>query len=364
MSCVVCSMIERKGILIKNIFYMLSYADQVLWQSHYEDIAAEEFQNIHDLFAGILAAGLTQQLKQGLYREYIPQIDDLPVLRGKLDMQRTIRHKLQQKTLLACEYDQLTENNAFNQILKATAEILLHAGNVKEERRQALKRVLLFFHDIDPIEPFSINWSTLTFHRHNRSYEMLLNICYFVISGLLLTTEKGRYKMAAFLKDINMARLFEKFVLEYYRCHHPQLHPAPRQVQWDTDEESVRFLPSMNTDIMLKHGNQTLIIDTKYYSRTMQTTPFGSHTLHSGNLYQIFAYVKNEDKKRTGNVSGLLLYAKTGESIAPDCDVKLGGNRIVVKTLDLNVPFSEIAGQLDGVVEMFFESYPSEVRTE
>lgn len=60
-------------------------------------------------------------------------------------MQRTIRHKLQQKTLLACEYDQLTENNAFNQILKATAEILLHAGNVKEERRQALKRVLLFF---------------------------------------------------------------------------------------------------------------------------------------------------------------------------------------------------------------------------
>ena len=107
----VCSMIERKGILIKNIFYMLSYAYQVLRQSHYEDIAAEEFQNIHDLFAGILAAGLTQQLKQGLYREYIPQIDDLPVLRGKLDMQRTIRHKLQQKTLLACEYDQLTENN-------------------------------------------------------------------------------------------------------------------------------------------------------------------------------------------------------------------------------------------------------------
>ena len=44
--------------------------------------------------------------------------------------------------------------------------------------------------------------------------------------------------------------------------------------------------------------------------------------------------------------------------------MKLGGNRIVVITLDLNVPFSEFACQLYGVVEMFFESYPSEVRTE
>ena len=63
-------------------------------------------------------------------------------------------------------------------------------------------------------------------------------------------------------------------------------------------------------------------------------------------------------------MSGLLLYAKTGESIALDCEVKFGGNRIVVKTLDLKVPFSEIVGQLVGDVEMFFESYPREVRSD
>lgn len=358
----VCSMIDKRGILIKNIFYMLAYAYQVLRQSHYEEIAAEEFENIHDLFAAILAAGLSQHLKQGLYREYLPQTDDLAVLRGKLNLQSTIAHKLQRKTLLACEYDQLTENNVFNQILKTTADILLHVGNLKEERRQALKKVLLYFHGIDTLDPFSIRWSTLVFHRNNRSYEMLLNICYYVINGLLLTTEKGRYKMATFLRNLNMARLFEKFVLEYYRCHHLLLRPAPRQVQWDTDEESARSLPSMNTDIMLRYGNQTLIIDTKYYSSTMQTTQFGSHTLHSGNLYQIYAYVKNEDKNRTGNVSGLLLYAKTDDSIAPYWDVLIGGNRIAVKTLDLNVPFVEIAEQLDGIMGMFFESYPRKVR--
>jgi hypothetical protein len=56
------------------------------------------------------------------------------------------------------------------------------------------------------------------------------------------------------------------------------------------------------------------------------------------------------------------LYAKTDDSIAPYWDVLIGGNRIAVKTLDLNVPFVEIAEQLDGIMGMFFESYLSEVR--
>jgi 5-methylcytosine-specific restriction enzyme subunit McrC len=52
---------------------------------------------------------------------------------------------------------------------------------------------------------------------------MLLNICFFVLEGLMLSTEKGEYKMAAFLDEQRMSRLFEKFVLEYYKRHHPEL---------------------------------------------------------------------------------------------------------------------------------------------
>lgn len=36
-------MTNDKGILIKNIYYMLSYAFQVLKQTNYEKVAAEEF---------------------------------------------------------------------------------------------------------------------------------------------------------------------------------------------------------------------------------------------------------------------------------------------------------------------------------
>jgi len=61
--------------------------------------------------------------------------------------------------------------------------------------------------------------------------------------------------------------------------------------------------------------------------------------------------VKNMDFARSGNVSGLLLYAKTDEDIVPDNDYIISGNRISVKTLDLNTDFSNISKQLNAIVE-------------
>lgn len=58
-------------------------------------------------------------------------------------------------------------------------------------------------------------------------------------------------------------------------------------------------------------------------------------------------YVKNLDVKDTGNVSGLLLYAKTDEDITPDLSASFGKNHIRVRTLDLNQEFSGIASQLE-----------------
>lgn len=76
---------------------MLAYAFEILNQGGYEDIAVEEFENIHNLFAAILAKGIGRQLKQGLYREYIDKKEDIAVVRGKIDMPGTIRDRLARK---------------------------------------------------------------------------------------------------------------------------------------------------------------------------------------------------------------------------------------------------------------------------
>lgn len=350
-------MIRDKGILIKNIYYMLTYAFQILRQKNYEDIASEEFEMIQDLFAAILAKGISQQLKQGLYREYITKNENLSVMRGKLDIQGTLRNQTQRKRGLSCEYDELSVNNIFNQILKTTVFVLLRNSGVKTKHKDDLKKIILFFDEIDIIEPINIRWDVLRYQRNNRNYEMLMNVCYFVLDGMLQTTDKGNYRMAAF-SDEHMHRLYERFVLEYYKKHHSYLTEIKAaQVKWnlsaDTEEYMIQFLPVMQTDTFLRYKERVLIIDTKYYGKTMQTH-FNKAILHSGNIYQIFTYVKNQDAAGEGNVSGLLLYARTEEAITPDCSFVMGGNRISVKTLDLNKEFDLIAAQLDKIAEMHF----------
>ena len=328
-------MINDKGIFIKNIYYMLTYAFQVLRQQNYEKIASEEFEYIQDLFAEILAKGISQQLKQGLHREYVSFGEDLSTLRGKLDIVQTINNKIQKKQKLYCVYDELSEDNIFNQILKTTIKYLINDKNVKKERKNNLKKILLFLDNVKVIEPSSIHWNLLVYQRNNKSYEMLMNICFFVLDGMLMTTEKGEHKLLQF-SDEHMARLYEKFLLEYYKKHHSYLSEvSAKRVDWalngEQSEKMIKFLPIMQTDITLQKDNKILIIDAKYYGKTMQTR-FEKHTFHSNNMYQIFTYVKNQDFKNNGSVAGMLLYAKTNEDITPDCDFVMSGNKISIKT--------------------------------
>ena len=123
------------------------------------------------------------------------------------------------------------------------------------------------------------------------------------------------------------------------------------------DDNHRHMLPTMRSDVILTYGKQCLIIDTKYYTSMLQQY-FDTRTIHSGNLYQIFAYVKNEAlhlKPKQINVAGMLLYAKTDEQLAPDNTIQMIGNTISVKTLDLNQDFIHIAKQLDDIVYNYFK---------
>ncbi len=349
-------MIKDKSIFIKNIYYMLSYAFTTLNQGGYEDIATEEFENIHNLFAAILAKGIGRQLKQGLYREYLNQKETVTAVRGKIDMPGTIQNRLARRQVLTCEYDELSENNLLNQILKTTVMLLLRHVRVDQAYKSDLKKEMLFFSNIDTIDPGTIHWSAIRFQRNNNTYRMLISLCQLILEGMLLTSDSGEYRLASFIDEQRMNRLYEKFILEYYAKECPQVTATASQIPWALDDGIGTMLPVMQSDIMLTRGNEVLIIDAKYYTHTTQAQ-YDVHTLHSGNLYQIFTYVKNkaaEFGNEPHQVSGMLLYAATDEAIQPDNRYRMSGNQISVKTLDLNKNFSEISAQLNHIVEDHF----------
>ncbi|MBS4025652.1 MAG: 5-methylcytosine-specific restriction endonuclease system specificity protein McrC [Clostridia bacterium] len=337
------------SIRIKNIYYMLAYAYQALNEVGYKNVETEEFKNIHDLLSSILIKGVSGQIKRGLHRDYVQQTETIGSLRGKIDLTSSVKRQTTMTRQMVCQYDLFLEDTQLNQILKSAMMILLRHGDVKLINKKTLRKILLYFENVMEINPYRVNWSAVSYHRNNATYKMLINICWLVIKGLLLTTDDGKNKMAQFLDDQQMHRLYEKFVLGYYKKEYPQFATSASYINWDLGEDdSKTFLPVMKSDITLTYGVKTIIIETKYYGQTMQSNAiFNSTTIISANLYQIFTYVKNKDVGKTGNISGVLLYAKTDEAITPDNDYLMGGNRISVKTLDLSESWEDIKNQLD-----------------
>ena len=141
-----------------------------------------------------------------------------------------------------------------------------------------------------------------------------------------------------------------------YLKEHPEIKAAASQIPWQLDDDFKEMLPIMQTDIMLSSGGKTLIIDAKYYEHSLQKQ-YDSYSVHSGNLYQIFTYVKNKEvelkNQEHESVSGMLLYAKTDEVVYPDHEYKMSGNTIAVRTLDLDSDFAAIKNQLDYIVEKY-----------
>lgn len=331
---------------------MLSYAFRILNEEKYHDIKAEEFQYTADLMAAILLKGLSSQIKRGLGRDYIEKTDMISTPRGKIDVSLSIKEQAIFSRKLVCVYDSFEENTYMNQVLKSTAQRLIQSDDVKMERKKALKKLMLYFNNVDIIDLRIVKWRGFQYTKNNATYKMLIDICFLVAKGLLLTDEKGDLKMSKYLDDRQMHNLYEKFILEYYRKHYPEFKATPSQVDWNVDDGFLELLPAMKSDITLEYQGRTTIIDAKYYSRMLQYNQmFNSKTLHSNNMYQIFTYVKNKDVKQDGSVSGVLLYAKTEEEEMLDQSYSMSGNKISVKSLDLGSDFDEIAMTLDGIAE-------------
>ena len=341
-------------IPIRNIYYMLSYAFQVLSEQGYRNLETEPFDNTADLCAAILSKGVSLQLKRGLGREYIENTEPLSSLRGRIEMAESVKTRSMLMRQLVCSYDDFSENAYLNRIIKTTMELLLHA-DIGRARKKELRKRLVFFGNVDLLDVHTINWK-IQYNRNNQTYRMLIAVCYLVVKGLLQTNTDGTTLLMDFLDEQRMCRLYEKFILEYYRKEFPQLSASAAQIPWALDDGIGEMLPVMQSDIMLKRGSRVLIIDAKYYSHTTQAQ-YDVRTLHSGNLYQIFTYVKNKEAEMADaphEVSGMLLYAKTDETIQPENSYRMSGNRISVRTLDLGRDFSDIAAQLNAIAEAHF----------
>lgn len=329
---------------LRNVYYMLTYAYEMLKSKEYERLSREDFDNIYDLLATLLLCGTNDLIKRGFFKSYISQTEELTAVKGRINISISIRKLSFQNAKAVCDFDEFNADIYFNQIIKATFLYLKHYP-VKTAIKHNISKVLLYFNEINTIEISSIKWDTLTFNRNNAHYDTLLYFCRLICEEAIANQDKGKKKFRI-IEDRLLPKLFEKFINAFYKKELPGCRVlSQKKIDWKSDV--LDMLPEMNADTIIVDGNLKLIIDTKYYSRTSQIHPFSNNrTVISSNLYQIFAYVKNEAANSPGKaVNGMLLYPRVDEDIK-SAPYNMDGNSVFVRTVDLNQEFPSIRKEL------------------
>lgn len=337
-------------IPVKNIYYMLAYAwENTLKQDGESPVDSEAFDNIYNLLTSILIQDVKRLIKSGFARGYIDFTEEMPIVRGKINLNNTIKGQTLTRKQLVCEYDDFSENILLNRIIKSTMAKLVSCPELDKKYKGQCKVLLRSFAGAEEIDIGAVSWGRLNFTRNNHNYRLIINVCQLIHTGLITTEEKGSYKFATFIKDRAMAKLYEKFVLNFYKRELTGYKAYSSVIDWQLDELTEdNLLPIMRTDIELESLNHKVIIDTKYYHNALTKSNLGeTKTLISANLYQIFAYVKNS--KFNGQVSGMLLYPTVDYEL--EQKYKMGGNDIYVNTVNLGLSFDEIKSRLLQIAE-------------
>ncbi len=200
-----------------NLFRMLEYAYQLKGFHLLEGLAAcQSLEEFYERLAHILARRTLDRARKGFYRAYLPETEQLPYVRGRLDARQAIRLPGQVK--LKCRYQEHTPDVEENQILAWTLRRITRSGACTERTLPAIRRAYRSLQGLATLQPFNANACVgRLYNRLNDDYRPLHALCRFFLEQSGPGHQPGERAMLPFLVD--MARLFELFVAEWFKAN-------------------------------------------------------------------------------------------------------------------------------------------------
>lgn len=346
----------------------------------------EDSETIADLYAGLVVEELKMLIRQGFLQQYQEHAVEEKIPRGRILFAESLALMSRGKKALVCEVDYFTEDSFENRFIKSTIKLLIKS-NIEEQRRKQLEKLLPYLGAVGTI-PLAkrSSWKGISQRSPHKASHRLLLLCE-LLNEQLLATPKDKtadsektVRLKKFPSEKKLWYLYEKFLLAYFQKHYGNTAPQSEALFWknttnDTTRgdgvrsEFAKILPGMLTDVVLHAENKVLVIDAKCYANPLHyNKETGRWTLHSDDLYQIYAYtgaLKKKDPRK--KVKGILLYG-----ILPTYDEKgnLKESSIVngtfelveeypleVKSLDLgHTSFSDIKTELDTIASWLSET--------
>lgn len=344
-------MSELNSIPIENIYYMLCYSWDKLGYIDRNKIGIEESKDIQNLLCRILVDEVDILIKKGVKKNYKSINESGSLIKGKIDFNRSIKFKSTKQCKMNYYYDELDENILINTIIKTTLVNLIKLDSLESNNKNKVKRLIKYFSFIDTIVLSKKIFKGILFNRMNKEYKFIVNICELIFDNLLINKSGNDAEFYNFIEDERkMAYLFECFVRNFYKRELKGAKVYREDIRWNLKGDFLEFLPKMQTDISLEYNGKKYIIDTKYYRKSLVNN-YGREKIISGNLYQIFSYLKNNEYKSEMNkyATGILLYPRVDKSL--DLEYSMENHYINIYTVNLNSKWININNRLLSLIK-------------
>ncbi len=313
----------KSVIPIENLYYLFCYAWGHFPEGGSSDVGFVESPHTLDLFAQILIRGCRRILRGGLDRGYVEQADTLNTIRGRIDFTRTLSSNLWATGLVACRYDELDRDVLHNQIIKTTIEQLVSSSLVEPILTQELIEVARRLRNITAINIRSHHFGRVLVPHDRRQYRLMLKVCE-LLFHLRLPTEGGTgARFSEILDDETaMPKIFEQFVRNFYRHEQDVFRTVGSEViDWQMTPDKLEFgtyLPRMQTDITLRSDGQIIVVDTKFYKKTL--ADYRGEKIYASHLYQLFAYLSNMEGDLLPDLPSFMSRVCSGLTCSPSLD--------------------------------------------
>lgn len=312
-------------------------------------LSGTKVDNLYDLLSLVLCNCVSKLIKKGIYKEYIPINEETCSLKGKINFGESLNKNTFRNGRAYCEFDEFSDDIVHNQIIKVTLYNILKCKTVDKNIKNKVMKLYHYFEHISTIKLNRAYFGKVKIHKNNRHYKLSIDICKLIYDDMIVDETSGNISFY-YKEDEKIAYLFEEFVRNFYKIHLYNCCVCRENIAWDTPEDPMKFLPIMQTDITIKGDNKIIIMDTKYYTKTLVSN-MGKDKYNSTNMYQIFSYLKNAEAK--GGLykesTGILLYPQVDKELDNSYDIQ--GHTLKICTINLNNDWKQIHNKLLEIVD-------------
>ena len=170
-------------VSVSNLFRMLEVAYNLSSFRLFEgDIEIESIEDIYDRIVSILARRVVDRARKGLYRGYIGESDDLPYVRGTINVLGSVLNSVCGIPRIRCSYEEHTADLKDNRILYWTLSQVRRQAIRREKVRSELDRARRALAGTISLESFSPKDCVQKFyHRLNYDYQPMHGVCRFIL---------------------------------------------------------------------------------------------------------------------------------------------------------------------------------------